>query len=97
MKRCLVFSLALACAAAQAGDPKHGAELYRTHCTGCHGAAGRPVMPGAPDLTRPTALLKPDQALAQSIRTGRGGMPAYAGVLRERELLDVVTHLRTFR
>jgi cytochrome c6 len=97
MKRQLAFALALCGASAQAADPRHGAELYRTHCTGCHGAAGRPVMPGAPDLTRPTALLKPDQALAQSIRAGRGGMPAYAGVLRERELLDVVTHLRTFR
>lgn len=97
MKRALAAALAFATCAAQAGDPNHGAELYRTHCTGCHGAAGRPVMPGAPDLTRPTALLKPDQALAAAIRSGRGGMPAYAGVLRDRELLDLVSHLRTFR
>jgi cytochrome c6 len=97
VKFALALALGLAAGACLAGDPQHGAELYRSHCAGCHGAAGRPVMPGAPDLTRPTALLKPDQALAAGIRAGRGGMPAYAGVLRERELLDLVAHLRTLR
>ena len=97
MKRLVLLALGCSVATCHAGDPNHGADLYRTHCTGCHGAAGRPVMPGAPDLTRPTALLKPDQAIAASIRAGRGGMPAYAGVLRERELFDLVSHLRTLR
>jgi cytochrome c6 len=32
-----------------------------------------------------------------SIRTGRGAMPAYQGVLRDREILDIVGHLRTLR
>ncbi len=92
-----VLATMLAAGTAQAADPNRGAELYRAHCTGCHGNAGRPVLPGAPDLTRPTALLKPDQVLAAAIRGGKGGMPAYAGVLRERELLDVVSHLRTLK
>ena len=94
----LAWALALALAgAAHAGDTTRGAELYRSHCAGCHGNAGRPVLPGAPDFSRPTALLKPDTSLTATIRNGRGGMPAYAGLLREREMLDVVAHLRTLR
>lgn len=83
--------------AAHAADPGHGADVYRQHCAGCHGNAGRLVLPGAPDLTRPGALLKPDTALAATLRSGRGGMPAYAGLLKERELYDVIAHLRTLR
>ena len=59
-------------AAAPAADPGHGAELFRTHCANCHGHDGRPVLPGAPDLSRPTALLKPDPVLMQAVRAGRG-------------------------
>lgn len=83
--------------AASAADPGHGAELFRVHCASCHGSDGRPVLPGAPDLSRPTALLKPDPVLLQSIRSGRGAMPAYQGLLRDREVLDIVAHLRTLR
>lgn len=80
-----------------AADPQRGAELYRSHCAGCHGAGGKPVLPGAPDFTQPMALLKSDTALLAGIRQGRGAMPAYAGLLRDREILDLVSHLRTLR
>lgn len=96
-RRLAVVAFGLLAAAAWAGDPQHGAELYRRHCTGCHGDAGRPRMAGAPDFTAPTALMKTDLALAAALRGGRGAMPAYAGVLRDRELLDLVAHLRTLR
>lgn len=87
----------LAALPAAAADPQQGALRYRMHCAPCHGDNGRPVMPMAPDFTRPTALLKPDLALLEAIRSGRGAMPAYAGILRDREILDVVAHLRTLR
>lgn len=93
----LVLLLGLPGGGAWAADPNHGETLYRSHCAGCHGPGGRPVLPGAPDLSRPTALLRPDMALLATIRTGRGGMPGYAGLLRDREILDLVAHLRTFR
>lgn len=97
MKRAWPVLLCLLAGPCMAADPLRGAELFRQHCTGCHGVAGRPVLPGAPDLTKPVALLKPDAALAATLRNGKGGMPGYAGLLRERELLDVVAHLRTLR
>jgi cytochrome c6 len=89
--------LMLASAPAWSGDPLHGADLYRQHCSACHGPGGRPVLPTAPDFTQQTTLLKPDLALLASIRRGRGAMPAYDGVLRDTEILDVVAHLRTLR
>lgn len=99
MKRTLALCavLLLAGGAAVAADLGRGAELYGRHCAGCHGGNGRPVLPGAPDLSRPTSLLRPDLALMASIRTGKGAMPGYAGQLRDREILDVVAHLRTLR
>ena len=84
-------------AVAQAADVIKGGELYRQHCASCHGPNGRPQMVGAPDFSQPTALLKPDMTLLQSIRNGKGAMPAYQGLLRDRELLDIVAHLRTLR
>ena len=80
-----------------AADVDRGADLYRRHCAACHGAGGKPVMPIAPDFSQPTALLKPDPTLLATIRGGRGAMPAYQGQLRDREILDIVAHLRTFR
>ena len=80
-----------------AAEPRQGAQLYARHCSGCHGGDGRPVMPSAPDFSRPTTLLKADPALLAAIRAGRGAMPAYQGLLRDREILDIVAHLRTLR
>jgi cytochrome c6 len=93
----LVGCLVLAAASARAGDVLRGAELYRQHCSACHGNGGKPVLPTAPDFTRHDSLLKPDLALLAAIRKGRGAMPAYDGVLRDRDILDIVTHLRTLR
>jgi cytochrome c6 len=84
-------------AAAQAADVPRGAELYREHCAQCHGAGGRPVLPGSPDFSRPGALLKPDLALLDTVRSGKGAMPGYRGQLHDREILDIVAHLRTLR
>ena len=93
----LVWALAIVAGGVQAADVNHGAELYRQHCAACHGTGGRPALPGTPDLARPGALLKPDVALVAALRSGRGAMPAYGGLMKERELFDVVAHLRTFR
>jgi len=90
-------ALALLAGPAAASDPQRGAELYARHCAHCHGANGRAVLAGAPDFTSPVALLKPDLALLASVRNGKGAMPAYAGMLRDREILDIVSHLRTLR
>lgn len=82
---------------ARAGDTVRGAEFYRRHCVACHGADGRPTLPTATDFSRPTSLLKPDLALLESVRRGKGAMPAYDGLLRERDILDVIAYLRMLK
>jgi cytochrome c6 len=78
-----------------AADIAKGGTLYATHCAICHGANGRPVMPGTPNFRRMEGLMRPDAQLLNSIRAGKGTMPAYFGVLRDREILDIVAYLRT--
>lgn len=98
MKTVLATLLVAAAAVpAAAADIQHGGDLYRVHCAHCHGQNGRPLLPAAPDLSRPTALLKPDLVLLATIRGGRGAMPAYEGQLRDREILDIVAFVRTLR
>ena len=82
-------------AAAQAADPTRGGTLYASHCAICHGAQGQPVWPGTPDFRRAGALMKPDAQLLATLRIGRGVMPAYQGILRDKDMHDVMAYLRT--
>lgn len=91
----LAYVLALGAGSALAADTQRGGSIYSSHCAICHGVNGRPVMPGAPDFRRMERLMQPDLQLVAAIRNGRGTMPGYFGVLRERELFDVVAYLRT--
>lgn len=91
----LAAMLALAAGSASAADIRKGGTLYATHCAACHGANGNPVMPGTPNFRRMESLMKPDMQLLTTIRNGKGVMPAYFGVLRDQEILDVVAFLRT--
>lgn len=80
---------------AGAADVQRGNSLYSTHCAVCHGSNGTPVIPGAPNFRRMEGLMRPDMQLMTAIRSGKGAMPGYFGVLRDREILDVVAYLRT--
>lgn len=91
---CASLWLALA-AAAQAADPGRGGQIYASHCAVCHGERGTPVWPGTPDFRRAATLMKPDAQVLSIMRRGKGVMPGYYGVLKERELMDVLAYLRT--
>jgi cytochrome c6 len=82
---------------APAADMLNGGRLYAVHCASCHGATGISVMPNAPNFARGDGLLRPDTALLSAIRSGKAAMPAYVGILSDREILDVVAYLRTLR
>jgi len=98
-----LLRLALACilgagsGAALGADVIRGGEIYRANCANCHGPNGRPVLPTAPDFSRQERLLQPDPALMQTVRNGKGAMPAFQGLLRDREILDAIAYLRTLR
>lgn len=82
---------------AAAADPEQGRGLYEMHCEVCHGADGRGTVPGVPDFGRGQGLLAPDGSIARKLRSGGGGMPAYEGLLREQQLLDVIAYVRSFQ
>lgn len=84
-----------AAGSAGAADIQRGGQLYSIHCAVCHGVNGTPVLPGAPNFRRMETLMRPDMQVMAAIRNGKGAMPAFFGVLREREILDVIAYLRT--
>lgn len=90
-------ALALASHELRAADIIRGKEIYAQQCALCHGAAGVAVMPGAPDFARGERLMQPDIFLLNQVRVGKGPMPAYQGILPDRDILSVIAFLRTFR
>lgn len=80
-----------------AADPANGRQAYESYCISCHGADGRGVVANAPDFSRGEGLMAPDVTIAQTLRTGKGAMPAFLGILSNTEFLDVVAYLRTLQ
>ena len=94
----LVVTLVLgAIRIAAAADINKGGQFYGLHCANCHGATGIPVMPGLPNFQRSEKLLQADVMLLTSIRRGKNAMPAFAGILRDQEIMDVIAYLRTLQ
>jgi len=81
--------------ALHAADTFKGQKLYASNCAVCHGASGNSVMPGAPNFSRGERVLQPDFVLLASIRSGKNAMPAFQGILSDRDIMDVIAYLRT--
>lgn len=82
---------------ASAADITRGAQTFALHCASCHGPAGQGLFPGAPKFNRGERLMQSDLALLNSVRAGKNVMPAFRGMLRDREILDVIAYLRTLQ
>lgn len=96
--RALPLALAAFFAApAMAADLAKGGQTYALHCAVCHGPAGQGVFPGAPKFNRGERLLQSDLQLLATVRAGKNAMPPFNGVLKDREILDVIAYLRTLQ
>ena len=91
------LTLLLAGGAAQGADTNKGRQLYTANCAICHGPTGRSVMPGAPNFDHAERLLQPDFTLLATIRAGKNVMPAFQGILTDRDIMDVIAYIRTLR
>ena len=80
-----------------AGNPAKGGEHYQKKCAQCHGANGKPTLPRAANFQRKEGLRVSDQQLLTRIKLGNRSCPAHAGVLREQEIIDLISYLRTIR
>ncbi len=92
-----VFLAAAAVGPARAADVMKGSQIYVKHCAACHGPGGVSVMPGAPHLARGERMMQSDLVLLASLKAGKNAMPAYLGILTDREILDVIAYSRTLR
>ena len=97
MRLALSCLLAGICATAQGADVGTGSRIYATYCVGCHGATGESLMPATPNFRRGEGLMKADVMLLGALRNGGRAMPAFAGILRDQEILDVIAYLRTLQ
>ena len=91
----LVASCSLTATHALASDIVRGGEVYRQHCANCHGVNGMSTFPGTPNIARLEGKLQPDRIILERIRMGRNAMPAYQGIISDRDLLSVIAYMRT--
>ena len=75
-------------------DVFHGYQLYNSYCYRCHGTDATGGQLG-PDLRRSVANMKPSDFLSVAM-TGRKeqGMPAWAGFLSEKDVVDVYKYVK---
>lgn len=78
-----------------AADLEKGKNLYLIHCSGCHGEKGISMMPDVPNFARGESLNQPDPVLMDAIRVGSNARPPFLGILNDREILDVISYVRT--
>lgn len=78
-----------------AADLDKGKSIYLIHCAGCHGEDGFSVMPQTPNFARGEGLAQPDPVLMDAIRTGSDRRPPFLGILNDKEILDVISYVRT--
>ncbi len=89
--------LAIASMPGRAADITRGGQTYAMHCAMCHGPAGQGIQPGAPKFNRGERMMQSDLMLLNSVRMGRGAMPGFMGVIRDRDILDVIAYIRTLQ
>jgi len=86
---------------ANAASIERGKKLFEANCATCHGKTGRGDGPGAAALNPKPADLKAmagnhsDGDYAWKIANGRGAMPAWRGVLDEKQIWDAVNFVQS--
>ncbi len=79
-----------------------GADTYKTQCQMCHGAEGDGNTPAgkamkAKPFKDPDIIKASDADLIAIIKKGKGMMPSFAGKLKDDQIKDVVTYIRTLQ
>jgi cytochrome c6 len=85
--------LAVCSSSAAAQD---AAATYKAKCAMCHGADGKGGKMGTKDFASPEIKSQSDAQLAETITKGKPPkMPAYGEKLKDTEIKDLVTYIRT--
>jgi mono/diheme cytochrome c family protein len=78
--------------------PSPAANLFQQNCSGCHGPDGKGLRTaGTPDFTSTSVQSGlSDRQIIDTIRHGKGKMPAWSGKLSEAEISDLASYVRSF-
>lgn len=79
---------------AVAGNPFDGRPIYYKYCFDCHESSGSTPMLNAPNFKKREGLMATDQQLLAIIKNGKGIMPGYNGILKDEQIMDVITYIR---
>lgn len=93
----LAFLLSSVTFHADAANLMRGQQLYQMHCAACHGMRGEGVSPDAPKFIMGEKLNQPDIVLMQSVKMGGKSKPPFFGILKDQEILDILSYVRTLR
>jgi len=87
----------------EAGSPSSAAQssaadLFRQNCATCHGAGGQGIREhNTPDFTsRSLQSSLSDRQMIDTIRNGKGAMPAWSGKLSDQQISELATYIRSF-
>ena len=93
------FVVLLACglvaACASPALAQDAAATYKAKCAVCHGPDGKGGKMGTKDFAAPDVQKESDAEMAGIIANGKGKMPKYADKLKENEIKDLVTYIRS--
>jgi len=93
----LACGLIAACASPAFADDAAG--TYKTKCAMCHGPDGKGsatgTKMGARDFGSAEVKAESDAQLTDVITKGKGKMPPYGGKLKDTEIKDLVTYIRS--
>jgi len=71
-----------------------GAAVYAKNCVTCHGAEGKGIPGAFPAITSSPVVTGEINAQTKLVLNGKGGMPAFAKMLKADELAQVITYTR---
>jgi cytochrome c6 len=93
----LTCGLVAACASPAFADD--AAATYKSKCAMCHDPDGKGsatgTKMGAHDFSSPEVKAESDAQLTDVITKGKAKMPAYGGKLKDTEIKDLVTYVRS--
>lgn len=89
----LAVGLIAACASPAFADD--AAATYKAKCAMCHGPDGKGGKMGTRDFASAEVKAETDAQLTDIISKGKGKMPPYASKLKDTEIKDLVTYIRS--
>ena len=87
---CALIAVCTAPAVAQ-----DAAATYKSKCAVCHGPDGKGGKMGTRNFAAQEVKAQSDAQLIEIITKGKGKMPPYGGKLKDTEVQDLVTYIRS--